>query len=154
MNNNEIRKEITVAVPQSKAYEVFTTKMSKWWPRKNSIGTSPIKDIALESRIGGRWYEIGEDGAECEWGKVLEIDAPNRIVLSWQINGAWKFDPEFITELEITFVPVGEQQTRVELTHRNLDRYGEQTAQIHSIFASDQGWIDTLRSFAEEADRH
>jgi uncharacterized protein YndB with AHSA1/START domain len=53
---------------------------------------------------------------------VVKWDPPNRIVLAWQIDGTWHFDPNLVTELEVTFVPEGPGVPRVELEHRNLDR--------------------------------
>ena len=50
-------------------------------------GTADLADAVLEPRTGGRYYERGVDGSECEnWGRVLACDPPHRIVVSWQIN--------------------------------------------------------------------
>ena len=43
---------------------------------------------------GGRMYERGVDGSECEWGKVLAYEPPHRIVYSWQLQGDFHYDPD------------------------------------------------------------
>ena len=117
-----VRKAITVKAPQARAFEIFTARMIRWWLPDHHIGASPLKDIVLEPRAGGRWYETGEDGSVCEWGKVLAYEPPHRIVLAWQLNADWKYDATFVTELEVRFIAEG-AATRIELEHRNIDRF-------------------------------
>src|ERR1700681_4136815 len=109
MSIEPVRKEIVVAVSQEHAFRVFTDKMTTWWPPEHHIGKSPMKHAVLEPRVGGRWYEIGEDGAECNWGKVLVWSPPSRLVLAWQITATWQYDPSFLTEVEGNFDGEGPQ---------------------------------------------
>jgi uncharacterized protein YndB with AHSA1/START domain len=149
-----IRKSIEVRAAPARAFEVFTARIGKWWLRHYSINYGkPMADVIIEPKIGGRWYERGEDGSECQWGKVLAWEPPGRLVLAWQIEASgeqWRFEPELITELEIRFVAAGEGRTRVELEHRNLERMGAQAAQIREIFDSPMGWNGLLEAFARE----
>jgi uncharacterized protein YndB with AHSA1/START domain len=147
-----IRKHITVAAPQERAFRVFTQNMTAWWPKEHHLSrTSDLKQIGLEERVGGRWFEICEDGSECNWGKVLAWDPPRRVVLAWQINGAWTYDPDFVTELEVTFTVEGPKQTRVELEHRNLERFGADAATIRESLA--KGWELPLPGYAKLAEQ-
>ncbi len=85
---------------------------------------SPLKDAIIEPRAGGRWFERGEDGSECQWGRVLAWEPPHRLVLAWKLNAQWKFDETFVTEVELRFI-AEDGGTRVELEHRFLERYAE-----------------------------
>jgi uncharacterized protein YndB with AHSA1/START domain len=40
----------------------------------------------LEQRLGGRWYELSEDGSQADVGKVLVWEPPERFVISWDLN--------------------------------------------------------------------
>ena len=90
---------------------------------------SPLEGRVVEPRAGGRWYELGEDGSECDWGKVLVWEPPARVVFAWQLTADWKYNSDFVTEVEVRFIPEG-WATRVELEHRNLERYGEQAEAV------------------------
>src|SRR5262249_13047368 len=79
---NSVMKELVVEAPQERAFRVFTERFDTWWPREHHIGKSPLKQAVLEGRQGGGWYELGEDGSRCEWGKVLVWDPPRRVVLT------------------------------------------------------------------------
>jgi uncharacterized protein YndB with AHSA1/START domain len=85
-----------------------------------------------------------------EWGKVLAWDPPRRILLAWQITGEWVYDPNFLTELEVTFTATSPKQTRVELEHRNLERYGEAAAAVRELL--NKGWELPLPAFAKIAE--
>ena len=67
-----VRKQLVVKVSQSRAFAVFTTRMSQWWPPTHSILKSPLKECIVEPRVGGRWYAVGEDGSSCQTGYDLE----------------------------------------------------------------------------------
>lgn len=145
-----VQKTVRVSAPPSRAFEIFTAGMSRWWIKSHSINKSPIKDIVLEGRSAGRWFERGEDGSECQWGKVLAWEPPSRLVLAWQINQKWQFDHNLLTEVEVRFIADG-SGTLVELEHRNLDRFGAAAEDMWKAFDSPGGWTGLLENFAKEA---
>lgn len=144
-----VRKSIQVKASQEHAFEVFTAGMGRWWIKGHSINTSPQQDVIVEPRAGGRWYERGDDGTECDWGHVITWDPPRGVVFAWQINAEWRFDPSLVTEVEIRFTPEGPNTTRVDLDHRNLDRFGAKAAETRASLDSDGGWIGLLKAYAE-----
>ena len=73
-------------VPVERAFRVFTDQIDDWWIREHHIGSADLERVVIEPREGGRWYEIGVDGSECDWGRVLEWEPPGRLVLAWQIS--------------------------------------------------------------------
>ena len=103
----------------------------------------------IEPRPGGRWYERAADDTECTWGKVLVWEPPGRAVLAWQLNASWTYDPDFLTEVEIRFTPDGEAGTRVDLEHRNMERYGDDAAKARQAVDSPDGWQLGLQQFVE-----
>jgi uncharacterized protein YndB with AHSA1/START domain len=144
-----VRYEVVVEAPQEKAFRVFTEGMNNWWSRTHKIGKGALKTAVLEPRVNGRWYEIDDDGSQCEWGKVLVWEPPRRLVLAWQINGQWQFDPELVTEVEVVFRAEGPGRTRVELEHRNLDRFGAAAEAIRKAFSAPDGWPGLLGNFGK-----
>src|SRR5690348_9828350 len=85
---NSVRKAVTVEVSQMVAWRVFTEQMGTWWPLTSyKIGKANAVDAVIEPRVGGRWYERGEDGSTCDWGSVLMWEPPSRLVLSWDEIG-------------------------------------------------------------------
>ncbi len=142
-----VRKTIAVNASPSRAFEVFASRMIRWWRPEHHIGLSPMKELVLEPRVGGRWYEVDEDGGVCEWGKVVAFEPPSRLVLAWQLNQDWKYDANFFTELEVRFIADG-AMTRVELEHRNLERFGDKAEEVHAALDSKDGWTGALAAFA------
>jgi len=144
-----VRRSVKVNAAPQKAFRVFTSGMGKWWPKQHSLNTkSAQQDVIVEPHAGGRWYERSEDGSECEWGRVLTWEPPTRVVLAWQINGNWQYDRDFETEVEVRFVADG-SGTRVELEHRNLERFGDKADEIRAAFDSPEGWNGGLQLFAK-----
>ncbi|MEO8552229.1 MAG: SRPBCC family protein [Kofleriaceae bacterium] len=139
--------------PLEVAWRVFTSKMGTWWPLAHyKIGTTTAVDAIIEPKVGGRWYEKGDDGSTCSWGSVLVWDPPTRLVLSWDITADWQYDPELQTEIEVRFIPAG-GETRVELEHRKLDRYGDRRDEMRRIFDTEGDWGKQLAAFAAAAER-
>jgi uncharacterized protein YndB with AHSA1/START domain len=149
---NSVRKVLSVKAPPEVAWRVFTEKMGAWWPLDNyKIGKAKAVDAVIEPREGGRWYERGDDGSSCDWGRVLAWEPPTRLVLSWDISADWQPDPNLKTEIEIRFVPEGKDGTRVELEHRHLDRYGARRDEMRQIFDTSGDWGRLLQMFAKVA---
>jgi len=146
-----VRKTIRVKAGQQHAFKVFTT--GRWWPREHSILASGARQAAviIEPRIDGRWFERGEDGSECDWGKVLVWEPPSRLLLTWQLNGRFQYDPELLTEVEVRFIPEGPKSTRVELEHRHIERAGDTAQALRDGVDSPEGWSKLLERFAEGA---
>ncbi len=140
-----IQRRFPVKAPPERAFALFTERMHDWWPREHSIATEPRVAIVMEPKTDGRWYELGEAGAQCDWGKVLAWEPPLRLVLAWQITAEWKYDPAFLTEVELGFVPEG-SGTLVTFEHRNLERYGAQAAAIADQLRN--GWPGILDRYA------
>jgi uncharacterized protein YndB with AHSA1/START domain len=149
---NSVRKVIEVKAPQAVAWRVFTEKMGTWWPLATyKIGMANAVDAVIEPRIGGRWYQRGDDGSMCQWGSVLSWEPHTRLALSWDITADWQYDPSLKTEIEVRFIADGKDRTRVELEHRRLDRYGARRDEMRTIFDSTGDWGRLLESFASVA---
>ncbi|MDB4874526.1 MAG: hypothetical protein JWM41_972 [Gemmatimonadetes bacterium] len=146
-----VRKQIVIDAPQEHVFKVFTRDIDTWWPRQHHIGTSPLERAMLEPRQGGRWYAINKDGSECDTGTVLVWEPPRRLVLAWQITGDWQYDPNFVTEVEVTFTAEGPRKTRVDLEHRNLERYGASAAKLRKGIDAPDGWGLILQRLANAA---
>jgi uncharacterized protein YndB with AHSA1/START domain len=150
MTISPIIHTVQVKAPVSRAFDLFARRMGDWWPRGKTIGKEPHAEIVIEPNAGGRWFERDVDGNETQWGQVLAWDPPSRVLLGWQINAQWAFDPNLLTELELTFAPTAGGGTLVRLEHRNLERFGADAERF-----SDQirgGWPGMIAAFAGLAD--
>jgi uncharacterized protein YndB with AHSA1/START domain len=146
-----VRKSIKVKTSQARAFEVFTAGLGSWWPGEHHIGAAPLKTPVIEPRVGGRWYELGEDGSQTTVGKILVWDPPRRFVVSWDINSDWKCDPTVSSEVEVKFAADGPDATLVELEHRNFERLGA-TGGEKMRKDVDGGWPGLLELFKARAE--
>lgn len=142
-----VRKTITVAVSQERAFEAFTAEFGSWWPPEYHIGKADLADFVIESKAGGRWYEVGVDGTECDSGRVTVFEPPERLVLAWHLNGQWSFDPDpaHASEVDVRFIAEGPDRTRVELEHRGFERHGAGAAAVRG--GVEGGWDNALGRF-------
>ena len=145
-----VRKSIFVNAPQARAFEVFTGGIGRWWPKSHKIGQSDLERPVIEPFAGGRWYELDVDGSECEIGKVAAWEPPSRLLLIWQLTPEFTFDPDLVTEVEVTFAPEGEG-TRVDLEHRHIERMGEKADAMRESVSGPGGWPALLQLYADEA---
>ena len=105
----------------------------------------------MEARLGGRWYELAEDGTQTPVGKIIVWDPPNRFVMTWDINSQWKPDSTISSEVEVKFIAEGPNATRVELEHRKFEQMGQEAGE--SMRKSvDGGWPGMLERFKAEAE--
>jgi uncharacterized protein YndB with AHSA1/START domain len=150
-----IRYAVTVPLPVDRAFTLFTEGFNSWWPGHH-IGTAEMAEAVLEPRTGGRYYERGVDGSECEWGQVLACEPSHRIVVAWQITAqgdAWVYDRDLsrASEFEVNFREQPDGRTLVELEHRNIGRHGPGAAGIHQGVNGPGGWPGILDNYAKLA---
>ena len=146
-----IRKTIEVRAPIDRAFRVFADRMGEGWHKEHSVAQGTTQaNVIVEPRAGGRWYETGADGSEHDWGKVLAYEPPHRLLLAWQLNREFTYDPDFETTVEIRFEERGDM-TIVHFEHRDLERMGEGAAQ--QMESMDGGWGFLLDLFKAEAER-
>jgi uncharacterized protein YndB with AHSA1/START domain len=144
-----VRTGIVVDAPVERAFRVFTERFDRIKPREHNMLGVDIAESVFEPRAGGRVYDRGVDGTECQWGRVLAYEPPDRILFSWDINPQWRVESDLArtSEVEVRFVAEGDR-TRVELEHRHLDRHGDGWEGMREGVAMDQGWPLYLERFA------
>ena len=146
-----VSKSIRVNVAPAHAFEVFTSGLGRWWPRDHGIGKKPMKTAVMETRLGGRWYELAEDGSQATVGKIIVWEPPRRFVMTWDINSQWKPDTTVSSEVEVRFIPDGVNATRVELEHRKFEQMGAEAGESMRKDV-DGGWPGMLERFRQEAE--
>lgn len=134
---------VHVALPPPEAFRLFTDGIQQWWPLEEgySYGGERAKEIHLESRVGGRFFERFVDGDEFEVGRVTVCEPPHRILFTWK-------DPDWsaATEVDVTFAAEG-AGTRVSLSHRGFDRLGPDWEAVAARWAG--GWPRVIQAFAQ-----
>jgi uncharacterized protein YndB with AHSA1/START domain len=144
-----VRTAIVVEAPIERAFRVFTEEFDRVKPREHNLLAVGIAETVFEPRVGGRVYDRGVDGSECQWARVLAFEPPDRLMFSWDISPFWQLesDLEKTSEVEVRFVAESADRTRVELEHRNLDRHGEGWEGERDAVAGDGGWPLYLHRF-------
>jgi len=143
-----VRRTVTVKAPVEKAFAVFTESFTTWWPADYHVNPNGYDAAFIEPRVGGRWYERATDGSEADWGVVLDWDPPHRLRLTWQLDGAYQFDPDpaHASEVEVTFTDAGEGMTRVDVTHSRFEGLADGAAVAETV-GGDNGWRTLLSHF-------
>jgi uncharacterized protein YndB with AHSA1/START domain len=147
-----IRKSLTVAASPEKAFKVFTDGFDRWWPKSHTIGKAPLAKAIIEPREGGRWYGVDENGHEDDWGEVLAWEPPGRLLLAWRINGAFTYDPNVHTEVEVRFTETAQGHTHVDFEHRHLENLGANAEHGRAMMDSPNGWGGILEGFRRVAE--
>ena len=148
--DTSVRTEIVVEAPQERAFRVFTTSFDRIKPREHNMLAVDIAESVFEPHVGGRVYDRGVDGTECQWARVLAYEPPGRIVFTWDISPYWQIETNLdkTSEVEVRFIAESPERTRVELEHRNLHRHGDGWQGLGEGVAGDEGWPLYLQRFA------
>jgi uncharacterized protein YndB with AHSA1/START domain len=150
-----VRSEVVVEAPIERAFQVFTQQFDRIKPRDHTMLVVEIAESVFEPRVGGRVYDRGVDGSECQWARVLAYEPPDRIVFSWDISPAWQIESDLArtSEVEVRFIAEAPTRTRVELEHRHLDRHGDGWEGVREGVRGDDGWplyLDRFSSIVTE----
>ena len=148
--DTSVRSEIVVEAPIERAFQVFTQQFDRIKPREHNMLGVDIAESVFEPHAGGRVYDRGVDGTECQWARVLAFEPPDRVVFTWDINPYWQIESDLdkTSEVEVRFIAESPTRTRVELEHRNLDRHGDGWQGLGEGVGGNEGWPLYLQRFA------
>jgi uncharacterized protein YndB with AHSA1/START domain len=148
-----VRASVVVDAPIEHAFRVFTADMGAWWPASHHIADVPMAAAILEPRVGGRWYELGEDGSTCDWGVLLAWEPPHHVAFSWHLDGDFRLDrvPGHASRVDVRFTSRDDGSTSVELEHSGLDRHGEGWQRLRDGVRPPRGWTSILQLYAARA---
>jgi uncharacterized protein YndB with AHSA1/START domain len=145
-----VRSSVDVHAPIERAFRVFTEDIGSWWDPTHHILEGELAEMVFEPRVGGHVYDRGVDGSECRWARVLAYEPPHRFVISWDVTVQWRLetDRDKTSEVEVRFVELDRDHTRVELEHRNIERHGPGWEEMRDAVGSPGGWPAGMRAFA------
>jgi uncharacterized protein YndB with AHSA1/START domain len=148
-----VRKNVVVNTGIERAFELFIDKFDSIKPREHNLLAVPIAETIFEPRVGGHIYDVGTDGSQCKWARVLSYEPPSRVVFSWDIGPTWQLepDPSKTSEVEVRFVAESVDRTRVELEHRHLERHGAAWRAVAEGVEGEAGWPLYLNRYVEIA---
>lgn len=115
-----IRLAFEVECPADHAFATWTERTSTWWPTSHTVSAATDLEIRFEPRVGGRIFERTSGGDEHDWGEITAWEPPDRLRYLWHLRA----DRADATEVEIRFVSVDADRTRVEIEHRGWERLG------------------------------
>lgn len=128
-----IRQATTVRSDREHTFDVFVSTIGQWWPlQPYSAGKERVRAVHVEPHVEGRVYERWDDGTECDWGRLLAWEPPERLVMTWAMT------PE-PTEVELTFTALGPSLTRVAVEHRGWEALSD--AQLGTDCARPGGYL-------------
>ncbi len=128
------------------AFDVWTSRLSAWWPKGHSASGDPDTHVILEPRLGGRVFERTPDGTEIDWGEITLWSPPHRLAYVWHIGRNRKD----ATDVELTFLDLGDGATRLEIVHTGWERLGAEGPVWREANAG--GWYGLIPSFIASAE--
>ena len=148
---NSVRRELVIEAPIEKAFLTFVERFAEIKSKEHNLLASPIARTIFDPHVGGNIYDVGEDGSECRWARVLAYEPPDRVVFSWDISPYWQLEPDEAnaSEVEVRFVAETPDRTRLELEHRHLERHGPGWESVRDGVGGDGGWPLYLGRYAE-----
>lgn len=147
-----VTASVDVDAPAAHVFETFTHRMETWWDPTHHL-IPDVVEMRVEAYAGGTITDVSKDGTTCTWARVLAYEPPHRFVFTWDINLQWQVetDPAKCSEVEVTFTPISESVTRVELAHRHLERHGDGWQGMAQAVGSPNGWSINLQHLASAA---
>lgn len=135
-----IEIDFTVGCDPERAFEVWTSRTSLWWPVEHTVSAEPGTAVTFEPRAGGRIFERTPAGDEHEWGEVVEWEPPRLLRYRWHIRR----ERTDATEVEIRFDdhPDG---TRVSIVHAGWERLGDLGPRWREV--NTMGWDGVLPAY-------
>ena len=150
---NAITRSLSVPIPVTEAFDAFVD-LDRWWPRQYTWSGDRLVRIEIEPHVDGLCHEVGPFGFRCDWGRVLVLERPSRLIFTWQIGPHREPvpNPARSSDVEVCFSEESPTSTRVEFEHRGFERHGEEADAYRQALDGPHGWSYILERFRAAAD--
>jgi hypothetical protein len=135
-----LRLSFDVSCGAEHAFATWTERIATWWPADHTVSGAPAT-VIMEGREGGRIYERTRHGEEHDWGVVTTWRPPNLVAYRWHLG----VDAEAATDVAVTFVPLDEETTRVEIEQSGWERLGAVASDLRH--RNQAGWESLVPHF-------
>ena len=154
--DDRINIEMEIQLPREETFKRFITGLNSWWPKEYTWSGQVLEEIKIEPETGGKCYETGPYNFRCDWGRVMTYEAPDKLVITWQISPARvpEPDPGKASEITVLFKELEPEVTGVEFEHGKLSKHGEGWEEYYDAMKSEQGWPYILNKFREYCGRN
>jgi len=140
-----LRKVLLVPLTPDQAFNCFVEHVHEWWSPGATADPElrTWRDMRIEGKVGGRWFQVSADGATHKWGSVLEWSPPSRLAVAWEVPWRTVIGGG---ELELTFFGTKRGQSRIVLEHR-LPILEDQLAAAY-VSVLDKGWTGLMLRYS------
>jgi uncharacterized protein YndB with AHSA1/START domain len=143
----DIAQEVKINADPGRVFEALTTQVASWWGAPY-LYSELAKDLILEPRIGGRFYEVWGDDDGRLWGIVTQIRRNEWLEITGSIGMDGAVQGVMCYELKAQG-----GGTVLSLTHKAI---GHITTKTRSGYAF--GWKDLfgtrLKAFVETGKKY
>ena len=147
MTTEPIVKTIQVSLAPQAAFDLFTRRMSEWWPlgrHSVSAGQEQVaQSVTIDAEVGGELIEIDYEGNRQVWGHVVEWQDGVAFAVTWHPGKSANEQ----TRVRVSFEAEG-GGTLVTLTHSGWEALSD-GATLRNGYNS--GWDGVLNTFLEAA---
>lgn len=148
VDESVVVKSIIIERRVEDAFRLWTEQINDWWPRSHSISKDPQTRIILEGKVGGRFFERTAQGIEHDWGSVIAWQPPAILAYMWYLGSGQQLP----TRVDVNFIKLGENRTRVDVVHRGPELIGELWGTNQSRY--NQAWESVLPEFVSFCERY
>lgn len=140
-------------VPED-AFFLFIDEASVWWPSACTLSDDTFDRMAIDASPGGRCVEFDRHGNMFVWGRVLEVERPTRIAISWHITADLGLQANAVdaSRLRIRFEPQGKTGSAITFVHQGLKNQADWQAHLERLSGA-RGWPSILGALQAEAAR-
>jgi uncharacterized protein YndB with AHSA1/START domain len=126
LNAVSIEAEVQIDAPPERVFEGLVTDISAWWGPAHTFSDT-ARDVVLEPRLGGRFYEDWGEGEGVLYATVTRIRRPTELGLTgpFGMRGAVMGRVMIVLERQDT-------ATIVRLSHRVVGEVTDETRQSYS----------------------
>jgi len=143
----DITEQVMIKATPNRVYNAITNKIAAWWGAPY-LYTRLAKDLVLEPKLGGKFYEVWGIGQGRLWGTVTQIKKNEWIEITGTIGMKGAVQGNICFALEAKG-----HSTLLTLTHHAIGQISEETRSGYVL-----GWKDLLgtrlKSFIEAGKKY